>query len=155
MRRATLAGANTIEHGTGGSAATFRLMAQRGVVFVPTLAAYETTRSNTDFAEAFRRALAARVTIGNGSDAGVFPHGQNTRELELMVAHGMTPIAALRAATSVAAEVLDREGQIGVIAVGAEADLVAVEGDPTRDIGALRNIVLVAQRGAIVREPQS
>jgi imidazolonepropionase-like amidohydrolase len=154
MRRATLAGVATIEHGNGGSTATFRLMARRGVVLVPTLTAYDTTRRpDADIAEAFRRALAAGVTIANGSDAGVFPHGQNARELELMVEHGMSPVAALRAATFTAATVLDQEGQLGVIAPGAVADVIAVEGDPTRDIHALRRVTLVVQRGAIVREP--
>ena len=155
MRRATLAGVDTIEHGNGGSAETFRLMARRGVVFVPTLTVYESTRrsNDIDIGEAFRRALAARVTIGNGSDAGAFAHGQNPRELELMVENGMTPVAALMAATSTAADVLEQEGQLGVIAPGAVADVIAVEGDPTRDIGALRNVVLVVQRGTIIREP--
>jgi imidazolonepropionase-like amidohydrolase len=151
MRRATLAGADTIEHGYGGTAETFRLMARRGVALAPTLAAADEVRRPES--AAFRRAIAAGVTIANGSDAGVFPHGQNARELELMVEHGMTPLRALIAATSTNARLLDREGQLGVIAVGAEADLVAVAGDPTRDIGALRNIALVMHRGVVVRDP--
>lgn len=153
MRRAALAGVDTIEHGNEGSPATFRLMARRGVVFVPTLAAYETARPGTDVGVALRRAIAAGVTIANGSDAGVFPHGQNAREVELLVENGMTPIAALRAATATSAEVLDQESQLGVIAPGAVADLIAVEGDPTHDIHALRNVVLVMKQGAVVREP--
>lgn len=154
MRRATLAGADTIEHGYGGSAATFRLMARRGVALAPTLAAADTVRRPDagEFGATFRRALAAGVTIINGSDAGVFAHGQNARELELMVENGMTPLRALIAATSASAEVLGQEGQIGVIAIGAHADLVAVEGDPTREIAALRRVVLVVQRGNVVRD---
>jgi imidazolonepropionase-like amidohydrolase len=152
MRRAALAGVDTIEHGYGGSAQTFRLMARRHVALIPTLAAAETVRrpESSDFGGAFRRALAAGVTIGSGSDAGVFPHGQNARELELMVENGMTPQRALIAATGTDAALLDQQGQIGVIAAGAQADLVAVEGDPTQDIHALRNVVLVVQHGVVV-----
>ncbi|MBV8644060.1 MAG: amidohydrolase family protein, partial [Candidatus Eremiobacteraeota bacterium] len=84
----------------------------------------------------------------NGSDIGVFPHGDNARELELLVEHGLTPAAALRAATSVAADVLGDVGR-GRIRAGARADVVAVGGDPTVDVGALRRVMLVVAGGVI------
>jgi imidazolonepropionase-like amidohydrolase len=155
MRRAALAGVDTIEHGYGASEATLRLMARRHVALIPTLAAADTVRrpESSDFGRAFRLALRLGVTIGSGSDAGVFAHGDNARELELMVENGMTPTQALTAATVTDAALLGQQGHLGVIAAGAEADLVAVTGDPTRDIHALRNVALVVSRGVVVREP--
>ncbi len=150
IRRAVLAGAATIEHGTGASAEVLVLMKEKGVVLCPTLAAGEAMaryggwrpgEPEPDRIAADRalmaRALAAGVTIGCGSDAGVFAHGDNVRELELLVAYGMAPAQALRSATLVAAQVLGRE-DLGRIAPGARGDLVIVDGDPLRDPGALR-----------------
>lgn len=155
MRRAALAGVDTIEHGYGASEETLRLMARRHIALIPTLAAADTVRrpESADFGRAFRLALRLGVTIGSGSDAGVFAHGDNARELELMVANGMTAKQALTAATATDAALLGREGHIGVIATGADADLVALAGDPTRDIHALRDVTLVISRGVVVREP--
>ena len=155
MRRAALAGVDTIEHGYGASETTLRLMARRHIALIPTLAAADTVRrpESADFGRAFRLALRLGVTIGSGSDAGVFAHGDNARELELMVANGMTAKQALTAATATDAALLGREGHIGVIATGADADLVALAGDPTRDIHALRDVTLVISRGVVVREP--
>ncbi len=164
MRRAVLAGAATIEHGDGGTAEVFKLMAERGVALCPTLAAGHATSQYGGWRpgqdpepagvrrkrESFKLALDAGVTIAAGSDVGVFPHGDNARELELMVAYGMTPIAALRAATSIDAKVLNMETQVGKIASGLFADLVAVDGDPTKDIAALRRVQLVLKNGAVV-----
>ena len=161
MRRAVLAGAETIEHGDGGTAEVFKLMAERGVALCPTLAAGDATSQYGGWQkgkdpepagirrkrESFKLALDAGVTIAAGSDVGVFPHGDNARELELMVAYGMTPLAALRSATSVDAQVLHMETQIGKVAPGLFADLVAVDGDPTKDIAALRRVQLVSRRG--------
>ena len=154
MRRAVRAGVDTIEHGYNGSAETFRLMAQRHVALLPTLTAADTVRrpDSAGFARAFRLALAAHVIIGSGSDAGVFAHGQNARELELMVENGMTPTQALIAATATNAAILNRAGHLGVIAPGADADLAGFIGDPTRDITALRNVAIVVSRGVVVRE---
>ena len=159
MRRATLAGAATIEHGNEGTPEVFALMAERGVAYVPTLAAYETLETLRNLAKdhpsviakarAFAAARASGVTIANGSDIGVFAHGLNARELELLVEHGLTPREALRAATSVAAAVLRRE-DLGAIRTGAQADLVAVAGDPLASIAALREVRLVVSRGRIV-----
>ena len=96
--------------------------------------------------------LAAGVTIASGSDVGVFPHGDNARELELMVAYGMKPLAALASTTSVNARVMHLESQIGRVAPGLQADLVAVTGDPTKDIAAVRRVQFVMKSGSVVRE---
>jgi imidazolonepropionase-like amidohydrolase len=167
MRRAAMAGVATIEHGDGGDDEVFKLMAERGVALCPTLAAYEATaryrgyRPGTDpeparlkrARETFRKALAAGVTIANGSDMGVFAHGDGARELELLVDYGMKPAEALRAATAVAAKTVRLDDRLGAIQSGLLADLVAVIGDPTRDITALRHVKLVMKGGALYREP--
>src|SRR5262245_3070121 len=162
MRRATLAGVQTIEHGSEGTPEVFKLMKQKGVALCPTLAASEAyatyfdgwvkgSKPPTDELVAkrasFKAALAAGVTICFGGDVGVFSHGDNVRELEDMVEYGMTPLAAMRSATSVNARVFHLEQQVGRIAPGLFADLVAVEGDPTRNIVALRNVRFVMRNG--------
>jgi imidazolonepropionase-like amidohydrolase len=167
LRRAALAGVETIEHGDGGDVEVFRLMANRGVALCPTLAAgeamskYRGWRQGTDpepaalksKRAAFKEALDAGVTIVNGSDMGVFAHGDGARELELLVDYGLTPAQALHAATATAAKVLHQEARLGAIKPGLLADLIAVEGNPTRDIAALRKIRLVMKGGVVHREP--
>jgi imidazolonepropionase-like amidohydrolase len=162
VRRATEAGVATIEHGTAASDETLKLLASRGTVLCPTIAASEamaryggwTPESPeparlTASKDLVRRARAAGVTIANGSDAGVFAHGDNARELELLVDCGLTPAEALRAATATAATVLGQAGKLGVIAAGAQADLVAFQKDPLADVHALRRPRLVVQGGRI------
>jgi imidazolonepropionase-like amidohydrolase len=161
MRRAVEAGVTTIEHGDRGTPEVFRLMHDRGVALCPTLAAAEAyaeyfagyLRGKTPEPEklktkwaSFRAALDAGVRICFGGDVGVFAHGKNVRELELMVAHGMTPLAALKSATSGNAEILHLSDR-GRIAPGLLADLVAVTGNPTRDIGALWKVIAVWKGG--------
>jgi imidazolonepropionase-like amidohydrolase len=167
MRRAALAGVTTIEHGDGGDLDVFKLMARRGVALCPTLAAAEASAKYRGWRPeiepeparlkrlraAFRTALEAGVTICNGSDMGVFAHGDGARELELLVDYGMKPVQALRAATSVAAQTLRLDARLGTVKPGLMGDLIAVEGDPTRDIKALRRVRLVMKGGAVYREP--
>jgi imidazolonepropionase-like amidohydrolase len=150
MRRATLAGVETIEHGDGGTPEVFRLMKERGVALCPTLAI---AGANAERKRAvFKAALDAGVTIASGSDVGVFAHGDNARELEAMVNFGMPLIDVLRSATSVNARVLHMADKIGSIKPGLFADVIAVEGDPTHDVSALRKVRFVMKGGVIYRE---
>ncbi len=164
IRRAVLAGVRTIEHGTDVSDETLALMKRKGVVLCPTLAAGEAIaryggwkpgtpepprlRAEREF---FARLLRSGVTIGNGSDVGVFTHGENAREPELMVAYGMKPVDALRAATATAAAVLGKANELGKVESGYVADLVAVDGDPLADISALGRPAVVVKNGVVVR----
>jgi imidazolonepropionase-like amidohydrolase len=156
MRRATLAGFDTIEHGTDGTPEVFALMAERGTVLCPTLAVNEalaTLRGDPSRIErartAFAHALAEGVTIANGSDAGPFAHGDNATEIRLMHAYGMPAAAALAAATHGAADVL-RRADLGRLTPGATADVIAVAGDPLAAIAVLETVRFVMQNGTII-----
>ncbi|HEX8393336.1 MAG TPA: amidohydrolase family protein [Longimicrobium sp.] len=164
MRRSALAGVTTIEHGDAGTPEVFRLMRERGVALCPTLAAGHAVSQYRGWRPgqpepprivrkraSFRAALDAGVTIVFGGDVGVFAHGDNAREFELMVEYGMRPLDALRSATSVNARVFNLRDR-GEIRPGLLADLVAVTGDPTRTISATRAVRMVMLNGAIVRQ---
>ena len=151
MRRATLAGVETIEHGDGGTPEVFRLMKERGVALCPTLSIASGNNIERKRA-AFKAALDAGVTIASGSDVGVFAHGDNALELETMVKFGMPLIDALRSATSVNARVMHMSDKIGSIKPGLLADVIAVEGDPTKDVSALRKVRFVMKGGVVFKQ---
>jgi imidazolonepropionase-like amidohydrolase len=163
MRRAVNAGITTIEHGDYGTEEVFKLMKEKGVALCPTLAAgeaveqYRGWKKGTDPEPArisnkkktFGLALKAGVTICMGGDVGVFAHGDNAREMELMVEYGMNPVEVLRSATSVNADTFGYADKIGRIKKDLYADLIAVEGDPSVDIKNIRKIKLVMKDGRI------
>jgi imidazolonepropionase-like amidohydrolase len=165
MRRAILAGADTIEHGDSGTPEIFRLMKEHGTAYCPTLAATDAIaryrgwngrppepEAIRDKRASFAAALAAGVTMCVGGDVGVFPHGENAREMVLMAAWGMRPAEVLIAATSGNAHIFGLDDR-GAIRPGLLADLVGVEGDPTADIAAVRSVRLVMKGGEIFRGP--
>jgi imidazolonepropionase-like amidohydrolase len=164
MRRAILGGAETIEHGDGGTPEIFKLMKERNVALCPTLAAGDATSQYAGWVKgqgrepqniarkraSFKAALDAGVTILSGSDVGVFTHGDNAREIELMVEYGMPLLDAVKSATSVAGRVLHMD--IGQVKTGMFADLIAVEGDPTKEVSALRRVKFVMKGGTIYKQ---
>ena len=166
MRRATLAGVSTIEHGDEGTEEVFKLMKEKGVALCPTLAAsdavtqYGGWKKGVDPEPArlaakrksFQAALKSGVTIAMGGDVGVYTHGDNAREMELMVAYGMKPLDVLKSATSVNADVFGYASTIGRIKSGLLADMVAVQGDPSSNISLTRNVSFVMKDGIIYKQ---
>ena len=165
MRRAIAGGVETIEHGDGGTEEIFRLMKARNVAFCPTLAAgdaisqYQGWKKDggpvpariAEKRKSFQAALKSGVTILMGGDVGVYAHGDNAREMELMVEYGMKPLDVLRSATSVNAAAFHLEDRVGSIKAGLLADLVAVTGNPAEDISAVRQVRMVMKDGKMVR----
>lgn len=167
MRRAILAGVETIEHGDEGTPEVFKLMKEHNVAFCPTVAATDAILQYRGWKKAadpepdqlkqkrasMRAARAAGVTFAMGGDVGVFAHGDNAREMELLVhEYGFSPLEVLRQVTSGNAAIFHLEDR-GNIRPGQLADLVAVEGDPTKDVSAIRRVRLVMKSGVIYREP--
>ncbi len=169
MKRAINAGISTIEHGDGGTEEVFKLMKEKNVALCPTLAAGDAIQqyrgwkkgidpepqSITNKKKSFQLALKAGVTICMGGDVGVFTHGDNAREMEMMVDYGMKPIDVLKSATSVNADVFGYADKIGRIKKDLLADIIAVEGDPTTDIKNVRKVKLVVKNGVVYKKPSS
>ena len=162
---AARAGVVSIDHAYQLSDETMRLMREKRIIAVPTFAISEYFADHAEpglaqtrrreslelHAREFRRQLAAGVPMAAGSDVGPFPHGTQARELELMVRYGMQPLAALQADLLNGAKLLGWEGQIGALKPGYLADIIAVRGDPTRDVGALSKVTFVMKAGKIYR----
>jgi imidazolonepropionase-like amidohydrolase len=165
MTRAINAGVSTVEHGDNGTAEVFKLMKEKGVALCPTLAAgdaieqYKGWKKDVDpepervtnKKKTFQLALKAGVIICMGGDVGVFTHGDNAREMEMMVEYGMKPIDVLRSATSINADVFGYGDKIGRIKKDLFADIIAVDGDPSVDIKNIRKIKLVIKDGIVYR----
>jgi len=165
MKRAILGGVETIEHGDGGTAEIFELMKEKGVGLCPTLAAgdaitqYRGWNKSTDpeperiqqKRKLFKMALDSGVQIVFGGDVGVFPHGENYREMELMVDYGMKPLDVLISATSNNAKMFHLN-QLGNLEKGFLADIIAVEGNPTKDISVMKNVSFVMKDGVVYKE---
>ena len=147
MKRAALAGVQTIEHGDGGTPEVFKLMAERGICYVPTVSV-----GNRNKRETIGMAVAAGVMICSGADAGPLAHGDNAKEIEGMVGDGLSPVAALKAATVNDARMMHWDDRIGAIKQGLLADLVAVNGDPTKDINALSSVKFVIKGGVVYKQ---
>ena len=165
MRRAIMAGVKTIEHGDGATAEIFKLMKEKDVCFCPTLAAGDATSQYKGWKKgqepeperiqlkrkSFKEALATGVKICMGGDVGVFPHGENAREMEMMVEYGMKPINVLQSSTSINAEVFKLK-DLGNIKTGYLADIIAVQGEPEKQISSLKNVIFVMKNGIIYKK---
>ncbi len=172
MKRAVLAGVNSIEHGSYMDDEIMALMKERGTWYVPTILAgnwvAEKSASEGYFPDivrpkaaaigpqiqdTFAKAYRAGVPIVFGTDSGVSPHGENAREFSLMVAGGMPPMEAIQSATGVAAKFLRIDDRVGTLKAGLQADIIAVEGDPLADVSILENVVFVMKEGVVYKQP--
>jgi imidazolonepropionase-like amidohydrolase len=165
LQRALDGGCDSIEHGLELTDAQITQMVKQGTWLVPTLAVYyhdpeppETPGGIRDrkrvavHGVSFQKALRAGVKIAFGTDVGGFPWSEPiAQEFPRMVEFGMTPMQAIQAATSRAAELLGQRGQLGVIAPGASADVIAVSGDPLADVNVLKNVAFVMKNGNVFR----
>jgi imidazolonepropionase-like amidohydrolase len=165
IRRAVLAGAETIEHGDFIDAEMGKLMKEHNVTYIPTVAAVDMISQYrgwkkgvspepanvTNKKKSFKEAIASGVSIGMGGDVGVFPHGENVLEMELMVEYGMKPLDVLKAATSVNSSAFHLDNQVGFIKEGLKADLVITTGDPSKNISDLRNVNFVMKDGVVYK----
>ena len=166
IKRAVLAGAETIEHGDFIDVEIGKLMKEHNVTYIPTIAAVDMINQYrgwkkgtlpepaavTNKKKSFKEAIASGVTIGMGGDVGVFPHGENVLELELMVEYGLPIMDALKACTSINAKAFHLEKQVGSIKEGLKADILVVTGDPSKNISDLRKVKLVIKDGIIYRQ---
>lgn len=166
MKRAIEAGVTTIEHGDDGNEEVFRLMKEKGVALCATLAAGDAVRQYNGWKKgidpeplsimnkrkSFTAALKSGVTVCMGGDAGVYAHGDNAREMEMMVDYGMKPFDVLKSTTSVNADVFGYADQIGRIKKGLFADIIAVTNDPSVDIKNIRKVEFVMKNGKIYKE---
>jgi imidazolonepropionase-like amidohydrolase len=150
MRRAAVAGVSTIEHGDNGTPEVFKLMAQKGVCYVPTVSV-----GNRNKATVLKYAIDAGVTICNGADSGPLAHGDNAKEVEGLVKDGLTPLQALRAATVNDAKMLHWDDRLGAVKPGMLADIIAVHGDPTKDIMVLSTVDFVMKGGMVYKSPST
>jgi imidazolonepropionase-like amidohydrolase len=165
IRRAVMAGAETIEHGDFIDVETGKLMKEHNVTFIPTLAAVDMITQYRGWKKgvapdpanvvnkkkSFKAAMESGVTIGMGGDVGVFPHGENALEMELMVEYGMKPMDVLKAATTINAKAFHLDQQVGAIKEGLKADLLIVSGDPSNVISDLRKVKWVMKDGVVYR----
>ena len=168
-KRAIRAGIDSIEHGAFLDDEALDLMKARGTYYIPTLMALEggkeilakggypppvaqkMTAAIESIGQVVRKAIAKGVKIGMGTDAAVYPHGRNTEEFHLLTGMGMTPLQALRAATSVDADLLGMQSRIGTLDVGKIADIVAIPGDPIQNIRQTEKVFFVMKEGVIYR----
>ena len=166
ITRAVMAGAETIEHGDFIDLETAKLMKEHNVTYIPTIAAVDVISQYQGWVKgksqepervtikkkSFKEAIASGVAIGMGGDVGVFPHGENILEAELMVEYGLPVMDALKAATSVNSKAFHLENQVGFIKTGLLADLVIVTGDPSKNISDLRKVQWVMKDGVVYRD---
>ncbi len=165
IKRAVMAGAETIEHGDFIDVEIGKLMKEHNVTYIPTIAAVDMISQYrgwkkgvtpepanvTNKKKSFKEAIASGVSIGMGGDVGVFPHGENVLEMELMVEYGMKTLDVLKAATSVNAKAFHLDNQVGFLKEGLKADMVVVSGDPSKSISDLRKVKFVMKDGVVYK----
>jgi len=166
IRRAVLAGAETIEHGDFIDVELGKLMKEHNVTYIPTVAAVDVISQYRGWKKGvmdppanvlnkrkcFKEAIASGVSIGMGGDVGVYPHGENVLEMELMVEYGMQPFDVLKAATSVNSRAFHLDDRLGFLKPGFISDVVVVAGDPSKNISAIRNVLFVMKEGVVYKQ---